>query len=69
MRYRSVEDIDLYVGGLAENPLPGAMVGPTFACILADQFLRLRRGDRFWYENSIQLKPFTAGELKELYIR
>ncbi|MFT4639166.1 MAG: peroxidase [Verrucomicrobiales bacterium] len=48
--YSSVNDIDLWVGGLAERHAPGAMVGPTYLAILADQFRRLRDGDRFWYE-------------------
>merc|ERR1712203_1131244 len=28
--YRSVKDIDLYTGGLAETPVSGAVIGPTF---------------------------------------
>ncbi|CAG7716875.1 unnamed protein product, partial [Allacma fusca] len=64
--YKQVEDIDLYVGGLAEKPLDGGMVGPLFSCILADQFLRLRKGDRFWYESNAQLKPFTSSQLQEI---
>jgi len=48
--YSSVNDIDLWVGGLAERHVPGALVGPTYRAILADQFRRLRDGDRFWYE-------------------
>jgi hypothetical protein len=49
--YASVDDVDVWVGGLAEDPAPGAMVGPLFRRIIADQFRRLRDGDRFWYEN------------------
>ena len=49
--YASVNDIDLWVGGLAEPHAPGAMVGETFRAILRDQFERLRDGDRFWYQS------------------
>jgi peroxidase len=48
--YASPDQADLWVAGLAEDHLPGAMVGPTFHAILKDQFERLRDGDRFWHE-------------------
>jgi hypothetical protein len=48
--YPSVEDIDLWVGGLAEPHMRGALVGETIHAVLADQFERLRDGDRFWYQ-------------------
>lgn len=48
--YASPDQVDLWVGGLAEDHAPGAMVGPTFLAILRDQFERLRDGDRFWHE-------------------
>jgi hypothetical protein len=49
--YGSVNNIDLWVGGLAENHLPGSSVGATFSKIIGDQFGRLRDGDRLWYQN------------------
>jgi peroxidase len=49
--YGSVDDMDLWVAGLAEDHVPGALVGETFRTILIDQFIRLRDGDRFWYQN------------------
>ena len=51
--YDSVEDIDLWVGGLCEDHLPEGMVGETIAAILTLQFRALRDGDRFWYQNAM----------------
>ncbi len=48
--YVSIEDVDLWVGGLAEDPLPGSHLGPLFFLIVKEQFEALRDGDRFWYE-------------------
>ena len=51
--YESVDDIDLWVGGLAEDHHRGAMVGELFYHILRRQFVALRDGDRFWYQRSL----------------
>ena len=50
--YRHVDDIDLWSGGVSERKLPGAAIGPTFACIIARQLSNTRRGDRFLYGSS-----------------
>ena len=52
--YGSVSNIDLWVGGLAEDHVRGGSLGPVFTRIVADQFARLRDGDRFYYENSLR---------------
>jgi len=51
--YGSVDNVDLWVGGLAENHLPGSAMGATFQRIIADQFTRTRDGDRFWYQRDL----------------
>lgn len=61
--YGSIGDMDLWVAGLAEDHLPGALIGETFHAILVDQFTRLRDGDRFWYQND---SFFTAAQLAEI---
>ncbi len=45
--YGSVEDVDLWIGSLAEDHLQGSSVGELVRTIVADQFQRLRDGDRF----------------------
>ena len=51
--YSNLEQVDLWVGALCEDDLPGSMVGETCQRILLDQFARLRDGDRFYYESSL----------------
>ena len=47
--YESLETVDLWVGGLAETPIPGGVIGSTFAITFGE----LCDGDRFWYENGV----------------
>jgi Ca2+-binding RTX toxin-like protein len=45
-----VDDIDLWIGGLAEKPAVfGGMLGPTFNHVFEKQLEDLQDGDRFYY--------------------
>jgi Animal haem peroxidase len=49
--YATPDDLDLWVGALAEDHVNGGLVGELVYTILKDQFTRLRDGDRFWYQS------------------
>ncbi|TFZ07414.1 heme peroxidase, partial [Ramlibacter henchirensis] len=45
-----VDDIDLWIGGLAERTMPfGGMLGSTFGFVFETQLEALQNGDRFYY--------------------
>lgn len=48
--YGSVDEIDVWLGGLAEDSVNGGLVGELVFTVVKLQFERLRDGDRFWYE-------------------
>ena len=43
--------MDLFTAGLAEDPVMGGLVGPTFNCLIGNQFRSMRQGDRFFFTN------------------
>lgn len=51
--YATPDDVDFWVGGLAEDPTGDAIVGPLFFVVLTEQFENLRDGDRFWYQRRL----------------
>jgi peroxidase len=57
--FGSVDNVDLFIGGLAEDHIDGGMVGCTFNAILADQFENLRDGDPNWWQNQGFDQPTT----------
>ena len=60
--YEHVDDIELYVGGILENPVDDGIVGPTFQCLIAEAFYRYKYGDRFFYEHKNVKSRFTRGK-------
>lgn len=62
--YGDPNNIDLFVGGILEDQVEGGKVGPLFRCILIEQFDRLRRGDRHWYENPSTFRPEQLSQIK-----
>lgn len=49
--YFDLDNIDPWVGMLAESHMEGALFGETVMAIMTEQFRNLRDGDRFYYEN------------------
>lgn len=62
--YATVDDIDLWVGGLLEPKIAGSIIGLTFREIIADQFARLKKGDKYFFDHDPSVNPghFEIGE-------
>ncbi|GMT22833.1 hypothetical protein PFISCL1PPCAC_14130, partial [Pristionchus fissidentatus] len=63
--YGHPANIDVWVGGITERRHSEGLVGPLFACIIAEQFKRAREGDRFWYENPGVFTPLQLQQIKK----
>jgi len=66
LAYNSVDDIDLFVGGLLESPISGGNLGPTFSCLIAENFATVKQNDRYFYELGGQPHSFNPGEMNSL---
>ncbi|QEG41026.1 peroxidase family protein [Roseimaritima ulvae] len=70
--YGDINNIDLWVGLLAEDHAEDSSLGETATTIIADQFERLRDGDRFYYENTLtqsqirQVENTTLSDIIEM---
>jgi len=54
--------VDLLVGGMAERVKDDVAVGFTFRCIIGEQMLRTKNGDRYFYDVPNQPSSFTEGK-------
>ncbi|XP_053313239.1 myeloperoxidase-like [Spea bombifrons] len=61
--YGTPNNIDIWMGAVAEPLVTNGRVGKLLACLIGDQFRRSRDGDRFYYE-----KPgeFTVAQLNAI---
>ncbi|KAK7110843.1 hypothetical protein V1264_014654 [Littorina saxatilis] len=58
--YGDTDNIDLYSGALTETRVSGGIVGPTYACLLGQQFANLRKCDRFFWETTDPVTGFDT---------
>lgn len=45
-------------------PVKGGIIGPLLTCLIGDQFVRLKKGDSFFYERTEGPQKFTSGKNK-----
>ncbi|XP_076644739.1 peroxidase isoform X2 [Halictus rubicundus] len=64
--YSSPHDVDLVIGGMLERSVEDGLLGPTFSCLIAEQFARTRRSDRYFYDSAVQPQRFTPEQLAEI---
>ena len=66
--YGYANGIDLWVGGLSEEKLPGTIFGPTLACMVGQTYSDLRAGDRFYWENPSMFNTAQRDSLSQVTI-
>ncbi len=67
--YTDLNDIDPWVGMLAEHHMPNALFGETVMEIMSRQFSALRDGDRFYFENDPDLSAQEKTDIKAATLR
>ncbi|KAJ8940330.1 hypothetical protein NQ318_014406 [Aromia moschata] len=61
----SPTSLDVMRSENVDSHVPGTLAGPTFLCILTEQFFRTRVGDRYWFENGGET-GFTLDQLNQI---
>jgi hypothetical protein len=61
--YGTLDTLDLWIGGIAEERLRDSLLGATFNCIFGLNFAAVRDGDRFYYSRP---GVFTPRQLREI---
>ena len=64
--YGDVDNIDAFIGGIAEDHIDGSSVGEAIDAVVANQFERLRDGDRFFYAGDPVLQSRTVRHVIDL---
>lgn len=64
--YKNPGQIDLFAAGISEKHARNSIIGPTFRCIIKEQFLRLRDGDRFYFENPGVFNRAQRNQIKKV---
>lgn len=64
--YKEPADVDAYTGALSEPPEGDAILGPLLQCLITDQFVRMKKGDAFWYERTEGGQRFTRRQLQQI---
>lgn len=62
--YSTPADIDPWLMCILEDHLPGAQVGPLASTIITDQAVRMRNGDRFYFENDPALSAADRANIR-----
>jgi hypothetical protein len=66
--YRSIEDIDLYVGGALEtfNTYGEFIFGKTFSCLLQADYENVMGADAYFYSHETNPYPFSTRQIDAL---
>ena len=65
-KFNREDEVDLYAGMLMEEHMNDAQVGPTAGCVIAEQFIALKKGDKFWLENKGLFSDNQLAEVKSI---